>query len=83
LTLSVSQRVYPIPYEYGRIAKVIAAALVVWGVSLVLPVTGWVALLAAKAAVLALFPLLLWGLGFFRDTELSWLRTRMAVLLPS
>jgi O-antigen/teichoic acid export membrane protein len=83
LTLIVSQRVYPIPYEYGRIAKVIAAGFLLWGVSLVLPETGWAAQILAKTAVLALYPLLLWAMGFFQDAELSWLRARMAILRPS
>ena len=83
LTIIVSQRVYPIPYEWGRIVKVLVAGLVVWGVSLALPETGWAARIVAKVAVLALYPLLLWAMGFFQDAELSWLRTRMAVLLPS
>jgi O-antigen/teichoic acid export membrane protein len=83
MTMVVSQRVYPIPYEYGRIAKLIAAGLAVWGLSLVLPETGWAARIVAKVGVLALFPLLLWVVGFFNDAERSWLRTRMAVLLPS
>jgi O-antigen/teichoic acid export membrane protein len=83
LTLLVSQRIYPIPYEYGRIAKVIAAAVALWGVSLALPETGRAARLVANVVVLALLPLLLWALGFFRDGELTWLRTRMGILWPS
>ena len=83
MTIIVSQRVYPIPYEYGRIAKIGVAALLVWGISLVLPDTGWAARIVAKAAALALYPILLWAMGFFQDAELSWLRTRMAILLPS
>jgi hypothetical protein len=67
----VAQRRYHIPYETGRLAK-IALLGFVWYVVMVsaLPGTG-LASLAGRLAMLALFPVGLLVLRFFRPTELS------------
>jgi O-antigen/teichoic acid export membrane protein len=71
LRVVVSQRLYPVPYEYtrlGRVALVIiglyyAGVTIPWG-------TIWIAL-AGKAALLLSAPLLLYVGGFFQPGELE------------
>ena len=80
-TLVVSQKVYPIPYEWGRIAKATAVALVLaLGRELVTeaPMAG---ALAAKAALVAAFPLILYLIGFFELREIDWVRARIVALV--
>lgn len=69
MTLSVSQAVYRIPYESGRIARVIAIAVLVAGVGAALDGLPLLSRVAAKAAVLAAFPLLLYAVGVPDRTE--------------
>ena len=81
LTLIVSQRVYPIPYDWGRIAKASAVAVALaLGRELVAeaPLVG---ALAAKAVLLAAFPLVLYLIGFFEVRELDWMRARIVALV--
>jgi O-antigen/teichoic acid export membrane protein len=78
-SLIVSQRVYHIPYEYGRLARVLLAGPLVWGVTLALPDVGLALGLALKTLALALYPLLLLVTGFFTADELAWAR-RAALL---
>ena len=69
VTLWVAQRIYPIPYDYGRIAKPL---LLAFGLSLlkgVVPDESLVVAIAIKALVLAAFPLLLLGMGFVTPQE--------------
>ena len=68
-----TQRLFPVPYEWGRLARVvIAAALLVGAGELVMPTSGALGLLG-RAALLALYPLALFAGGFFTPTERVWL----------
>jgi O-antigen/teichoic acid export membrane protein len=78
LTLIVSQAVYPIPYEWSRIGKVLGAAVVLGALRDVLPEAGLAMRLVVKAGLLAAFPLVLYLVGFFRGSELQWIRSRAA-----
>ena len=71
-----TQRLFPVPYEWGRLAKVllVSATLVAVG-ELALPTEGFAGLLG-RSAVWALFPFALLGSGFFSPEELR----RLALL---
>jgi O-antigen/teichoic acid export membrane protein len=83
LELAVGYRLFPVPYEYGRLLRVtlIGAALYLIGVSATWDAL-WVSV-SVKAALLLAAPLLLYASGFFEPSELSRLRrlivTRRAV----
>jgi O-antigen/teichoic acid export membrane protein len=68
-----TQRLFPVPYEWGRLARLIAvsAALVAIG-ELLLPTAGAVGLIARILVWLA-YPVTLLASGFFNDEERRWL----------
>lgn len=74
-----SNRVYPVPFEWGRLAVLGALAAALFAVDLaaashgIAPVSA--AGLASKTALLLAFPVLLVGFGFFRHGEISALRS--------
>ncbi len=74
LTLRAAQRVYAVPYEYGRIGKIFAAAGTVYFASVRLSPETFFSGLLVKAAVLAVFPLILYATGFFQTAELRRIR---------
>ncbi|MGA9116416.1 MAG: lipopolysaccharide biosynthesis protein [Bacteroidota bacterium] len=65
--LAIAQRIYPVPYEWGRLAKIGLAGGLVWVLSLFAP--GGAAGLSAKAGLLILFGLLIWAGRFFSAEE--------------
>jgi O-antigen/teichoic acid export membrane protein len=69
LMYGFTQRLFPVPYEWGRLARVVlgAAAVVAIG-ELLLPTDGLDGLLA-RAALLATYPLILLLSGFFTAEE--------------
>lgn len=73
----MARRVYPVRYELGRIAKIAAAGAIVYVLYLMmesrLDLSGWV-LLGAKFALLALFIVLVYVMGFFEKSELAGIR---------
>jgi O-antigen/teichoic acid export membrane protein len=73
LMYGFTQRLFPVPYEWGRLARVIAVAsgIVVLG-ELLLPTEGFLALLARTALWLT-YPLALLATGFFTSGERRWL----------
>ncbi|HEY8809804.1 MAG TPA: oligosaccharide flippase family protein, partial [Solirubrobacterales bacterium] len=68
-----TQRLFPVPYQWGRLARVllVSAALVGLG-ELLLPTEGFAALLARIVLWLA-YPAVLLLSGFFTDEERGWL----------
>jgi glycosyltransferase involved in cell wall biosynthesis/O-antigen/teichoic acid export membrane protein len=69
LILGRAQRVYPIPFEYGRMLHVSAVAVITFFVARMLPDAPlWFALVAKSLAWL-LFPALLWVTGFLSAAE--------------
>jgi O-antigen/teichoic acid export membrane protein len=68
-----TQRLFPVPYEWGRLARILfgAAALVGLG-ELVMPAAGFGGFVGRLALAL-LFPLVLLASGFFTDEERGWL----------
>ncbi|MDB5047952.1 MAG: conserved rane protein of unknown function [Fibrobacteres bacterium] len=77
VTFTVSQRLYPIPFEFGRIAKLALAILPVYLAARLLPALHPVAAIAIKTGLLAMYPALLYATGFFRKDEIA----GMALLL--
>jgi O-antigen/teichoic acid export membrane protein len=65
-----SRRHYPIPFEWNRIGRIALAAFLCYGISLGAPDSLFSAL-AVKTLALALFPLALYLLGFFRPDEIA------------
>jgi hypothetical protein len=68
-----TQRLFPVPYEWGRLARVlfVAAVLVAFG-ELVLPTAGFGGFVGRLALGL-LFPVALFATGFFTAEERGWL----------
>jgi O-antigen/teichoic acid export membrane protein len=73
LGVFLSQRVYPIPFEAGRGARLGLAAAISYAVAWLAPEAG-VPALGVKSAALLLFPALLWVMGFFAPSERAFLR---------
>jgi O-antigen/teichoic acid export membrane protein len=68
-----TQRLFPVPYEWGRLLRVaLAVAAIVGLAELVVPTDGAVGLLL-RAALLAAYPLALFATGFFTAEERRWL----------
>jgi O-antigen/teichoic acid export membrane protein len=68
-----TQRLFPVPYEWSRLAKVVlVSALLVAIGELALPTEGFAGLLG-RGAIWGLFPLALLGSGFFSAEERRWL----------
>jgi len=73
LMYGFTQRLFPVPYEWGRLARVLltSAALVCIGEFLV-PTSGFAGLLI-RGALFAAYPLALFASGFFTPGERVWL----------
>jgi O-antigen/teichoic acid export membrane protein len=73
LMYGFTQRLFPVPYEWGRLARIVAvsSALVLSG-ELLLPTAGAAGLLLRTALWLA-YPLTLLATGFFTSGERRWL----------
>ncbi len=73
LMYGFSQRLFPVPYQWGRLGRVVlaAAALVAAG-ELLMPTEG-VAGPLGRAALFAAYPLALFATGFFTPAEREWL----------
>ena len=68
-----TQRLFPVPYEWGRLARVVAvAAVLVGGAELLVPTEGIVGLLIRILLWAAYLPLL-YLTGFFNEEEKGWL----------
>jgi O-antigen/teichoic acid export membrane protein len=73
LMYGFTQRLFPVPYEWGRLARVLfgAAALIGLG-ELVMPTDG-IGGFVGRLAIALLFPLVLLASGFFTAEERGWL----------
>ncbi|HEY2716593.1 MAG TPA: oligosaccharide flippase family protein [Solirubrobacterales bacterium] len=68
-----TQRLFPVPYQWGRLARVVAAAAVLVGLGeLVMPTSGIVGFLG-RGLLWVLYPLALWASGFFTPEERGWI----------
>jgi O-antigen/teichoic acid export membrane protein len=82
LMYAFTQRLFPVPYEWGRLLRVVLTVAVLVGFAeLVVPTDGLDGLLL-RAALLAAYPLALLATGFFTAGERRWLvRLRHPVAL--
>jgi O-antigen/teichoic acid export membrane protein len=68
-----TQRLFPVPYEWGRLARVVlVSALIVAAGEALLPTDGFAGLLA-RTALWLVYPLALLATGFFTPPERRWL----------
>ncbi len=73
LMYAFTQRLFPVPYEWGRLARVVLAAAVVVGVGEAFVPTSGLAGFLLRAALLAAYPVVLLAGGFFSAGERAWL----------
>jgi O-antigen/teichoic acid export membrane protein len=68
-----TQRLFPVPYEWGRLLRVTLTVAALVGIAeLAVPTSGAVGLLL-RVVLFAAYPLLLFATGFFTDGERVWL----------
>jgi O-antigen/teichoic acid export membrane protein len=68
-----TERLFPVPYEWGRLARILFAAAALIGLGeLVMPASGFGGLVGRLALAL-LYPVVLLLTGFFTDEERGWL----------
>jgi O-antigen/teichoic acid export membrane protein len=68
-----TQRLFHVPYQWGRLARIVlTSAALIGGAELLLPTSGLAGLLA-RTALLAAYPLVLFASGFFTPGERVWL----------
>jgi len=68
-----TQRLFPVPYEWGRLLRIVFTVAALVGLAeLFVPTRGTLGLLI-RAALFAAYPLLLLGTGFFTAGERRWL----------
>jgi len=73
LMYAFTQRLFPVPYEWGRLLRVVLTVAAIVGLAeLLVPTEGAPGFLL-RAALLAAYPLALWATGFFSDEERRWL----------
>jgi O-antigen/teichoic acid export membrane protein len=73
LMYAFTQRLFPVPYEWGRLLRVVLSVAAIVGIAeLLVPTEGLDGLLL-RAALLAAYPLTLWATGFFSEEERRWL----------
>jgi O-antigen/teichoic acid export membrane protein len=71
-TWRVTQHVFPVAYEWGRVSGMMALAVGLWLLSRMLPPTAWAA--PMKMSLGLLWPVLLWQLGLVSNEEKQYLR---------
>ena len=72
--MSLSRRHYPIPYEWSRLLKIVAAGLASGGFASIVPLGepgAALSLLGRGVLVIVGYPASLFALGFFRETEIA------------
>ena len=73
LMYGFTQRLFPVPYQWGRLARVVLSAAVLVGAGeLLMPTSGALGLLG-RVALFAAYPLALFASGFFTPGERVWL----------
>ena len=73
LMYGFTQRLFPVPYEWGRLARVVLVAAVLVAIGeLLLPTEGAIGLLG-RIVIWLVYPATLFLTGFFTDEERGWL----------
>jgi len=73
LMYAFTQRLFPVPYEWGRLLRVVLTVAVLVGIAELLVSTDGAEGLLLRAALLAAYPLALLTTGFFTPEERRWL----------
>lgn len=68
-----TQRLFPVPYEWGRLLRVVLAVAAIVGLAELLVPTSGIDGLLLRAALFAAYPLALFASGFFSDEERGWI----------
>ncbi|HEX5990854.1 MAG TPA: oligosaccharide flippase family protein [Solirubrobacterales bacterium] len=73
LMYGFTQRLFPVPYEWGRLLRIVLTVAAIVGLAeLLVPTSGAEGLLI-RTALFAAYPLALFASGFFSDEERGWL----------
>jgi len=81
--VAINRRLYPVPYEAGRLLKVLGALAALYALSRCLDAAGpWFVSLPAKTLLLAGFPAVLWFLRFYAPEEARRLRSWAGPFFP-
>ena len=72
-----SQRVFPVPYQWRRVATVVGCAVGLTVLGKALDVA-----LPMAFALIVVYPLCLWPLRFYLPSELTWIKRRAARTAP-
>ena len=84
LSLSVSQKVYRLPYVFGRVAALGSIAIIVFSFSTLITVPSLILELSLKLLLFAAFPIVLYLLGLFSKGEVEQGKTlTQAILIRS
>jgi O-antigen/teichoic acid export membrane protein len=73
LMYAFTQRLFPVPYEWGRLLRVVATVAVLVGVAELLVPTSGTAGLLIRIVLFSAYPLTLLASGFFTSGERRWL----------
>jgi O-antigen/teichoic acid export membrane protein len=73
LMYGFTQRLFPVPYEWGRLLRVVLTVAALVGLAELLVPTEGAAGLLLRVALFAAYPLVLFGSGFLSDEERGWL----------
>ncbi len=73
LMYGFTQRLFPVPYEWGRLARVVLTSSVLVGAGELLLPTAGAGGLVGRCALLAAYPFALLATGFFTPAERAWL----------
>ena len=72
-------KLYPIPFEWLRLARIATAAALAYAVSTLAPFE-WQTAIPIKLGASLVFPAALFVFGFFRRDEIEWLKDRLNFL---
>jgi O-antigen/teichoic acid export membrane protein len=67
----VARRLYPFPYEFGRILRALGAAAALFAAGMALPTGSLGVEVAGRVALLFLYPVALLAVGFFEPAEIA------------
>jgi O-antigen/teichoic acid export membrane protein len=81
LSLAVSQRVYHIPYVFTRLVGIIVMATIIYFASTFVVLPSVAIQVVSKCLLFAMFPIVLYAIGFFSDKEVQQSKTLTQALL--
>ena len=73
LMYAFTQRLFPVPYEWGRLLRIVLIVAAIVGLAELLVPTSGAGGLLIRAVLFAAYPLALFASGFFSDEERAWI----------